>query len=148
MGRLGSNQNLRQSRGVSLVANARRRPPAMPGAACQKSLFDKLVDGGASSPARCRASNLRFEPWQFRLWRNLKTLWVFSLADFARISSKSPGAKSARKRFLLWKMGFSAAKIAPAAANRNLRFRFAGREATCLPFGQATFHRACRWARF
>ena len=30
--------------------------------ACQKSLFDKLVDGGASSPARCRASNLRFEP--------------------------------------------------------------------------------------
>ena len=53
--------------------------------------------------------------WMLRnqLGRNLKTLWVFSLADFARISSKSPGAKSARKRFLLWKMGFSAAKIAP-----------------------------------
>ena len=24
------------------------------------------VDGGASSPARCRASNFQFEPWQFR----------------------------------------------------------------------------------
>ena len=35
------------------------------------------------------------------------------LPDFARISSKSPGAKSARKRFLLWKMEFSAAKILP-----------------------------------
>ena len=36
-------------------------------------------------------------------------------------------------------MRFSAAKIVRAAANRNLRFRFAGREATCLPFRQATF---------
>ena len=34
--------------------------------------------------------------------------------DFARISSKSPSAKSARKRFLLWKMRFSAAKILPS----------------------------------
>ena len=24
------------------------------------------MDGGASSPARCRASNFQFEPWQFR----------------------------------------------------------------------------------
>ena len=27
----------------------------------------------------------------------------------------------------------------PGATNRNLRFRLVGREATCLPFGQATF---------
>ena len=30
-------------------------------------------------------------------------------------------------------------KSAPGATNRNLRFRLVGREATCLPFGQATF---------
>ena len=50
-----------------------------------KKEFDKLVDGGASSPA---------------------TAYQFLLKSF-----RFPGAKTARKRFLLWKMGFSAAKI-------------------------------------
>ena len=48
-------------------------------AGSQCGYFDKLVGRGASSPARCRASNLRFEPWQFCQRQNLKTPWVFSL---------------------------------------------------------------------
>ena len=50
-----------------------------------------------------------------------------------------PGAESARKRFFLRGAGSPPKKSAPGATNRNLRFRLVGREATCLPFGQATF---------
>ena len=50
-----------------------------------------------------------------------------------------PGAESARKRFFLRGQAPVLKKSAPGATNRNLRFRLVGREATCLPFGQATF---------
>ena len=54
---------------------------------------------------------------QFRQRRNLKTQRVFSLPatlyQFLLKSIRFPGAKTARKRFLLWKMGFSGAKIVP-----------------------------------
>ena len=50
-----------------------------------------------------------------------------------------PGAESARKRFFLRGAGSPPKKSAPGATNRNLRFRLVGREATCLPLGQATF---------
>ena len=51
-----------------------------------------------------------------------------------------PGAESARKRFFL-RGGKPPLRRnqRPGATNRNLRFRLVGREATCLPFGQATF---------
>ena len=50
-----------------------------------------------------------------------------------------PGAESARKQFFLRGQAPALKKSAPGATNRNLRFRLVGREATCLPFGQATF---------
>ena len=51
-----------------------------------------------------------------------------------------PGAESARKRFFLRGDKPPLRKNQrPGATNRNLRFRLVGREATCLPFGQATF---------
>ena len=55
----------------------------------QKLISQPLVDGGVNSPATAT-------PYQFPLK-----------------SYGFPGAETARKRFLLWKMGFSAAKIAP-----------------------------------
>ena len=87
-----------------------------PPTACQKS-FDKLVDGEASSPARCRASNLRFEPSAVSPRakpenpKGFQPLYhphqsPLKIKDFS-------GAETARKRFFLWKMGFSGAKIAP-----------------------------------
>ena len=54
-----------------------------------KKVFDKLVDGRASSPATATPTS------------------------FCKKSFRFPGAKTARKRFLLWKMRFSAAKIVP-----------------------------------
>ena len=84
--------------------------------ACQKS-FDKLVDGGASSPARCRVSNLRFEPSAVSPSAKPENPLGFQPSchpyQFLLKSFRFPGAKTARKRFLLWKMGFSAAKILP-----------------------------------
>ena len=50
-----------------------------------------------------------------------------------------PGAESARKRFFLRGQAPLRKNQRPGATNRNLRFRLVGREATCLPFGQATF---------
>ena len=50
-----------------------------------------------------------------------------------------PGAESARKQFFLRGQAPALKKSAPGATNRNLRFRLVGREATCLPLGQATF---------
>ena len=84
--------------------------------ACQKS-FDKLVDGEASSPARCRASNLRFEPSAVSPKAKPENPKGFQPLchphQFLLKSKRFPGAKTARKRFLLWKMGFSGAKIVP-----------------------------------
>ena len=83
--------------------------------AYQKSIFDKLADGEASSPAGCRASNFQFEPWQFRLWRNHRIRWILRLATLSNFRSRrfAAQAKIGGKRFLLWKMGFSDAKIVP-----------------------------------
>ena len=50
-----------------------------------------------------------------------------------------PGAESARKRFFLRGQAPLRKNQRLGATNRNLRFRLVGREATCLPFGQATF---------
>ena len=82
-----------------------------------KKDFDKLVDGGASSPARCRVSNLRFEPSAVSPSAKPENPLGFQPSchpyQFLLKSFRFPGAKTARKRFLLWKMGFSAAKILP-----------------------------------
>ena len=75
------------------------------------------MDGEASSPARCRASNLRFEPSAVSPKAKPENPKGFQppchphqsplkIKDFS-------GAETARKRFFLWKMGFSGAKIAP-----------------------------------
>ena len=82
-----------------------------------KKGFDKLVDGEASSPARCRASKLRFEPSAVSpraIPENPKGFQPpchphqspLKIEDFS-------GAEPAGKRFLLWKMRFSGAKIVP-----------------------------------
>ena len=123
--------------------------------ACQKSFFDKLVDGGASSPATatpCR-TRIRF-PAEILLIGSSRGLrpsrahpeaegtdspphHPFSdSAEILRISGRgickeaifSPGGQAPAPK-----------KSAPGATNQNLRFRLVGREATCLPFGQATF---------
>ena len=82
-----------------------------------KKGFDKLVDGEASSPSRCRASNLRFEPSAVSPKAKPENPKGFQPPclplQFLLKSKRFPGAKTARKRFLLWKMGFSGAKIAP-----------------------------------
>ena len=82
-----------------------------------KKDFAKLVDGGASSPARCRVSNLRFEPSAVSPSAKPENPLGFQPSchpyQFLLKSFGFPGAKTARKRFLLWKMGFSAAKILP-----------------------------------
>ena len=82
-----------------------------------KKGFDKLVDGEASSPARCRASNLRFEPSAVSPRAKPENPKGFQPPchphQFLLKSKRFPGAKTARKRFLLWKMGFSGAKIVP-----------------------------------
>ena len=75
------------------------------------------MDGEASSPARCRASNLRFEPSAVSPRAKPENPKGFQPPchplQFLLKSKRFPGAKTARKRFLLWKMGFSAAKILP-----------------------------------
>ena len=84
--------------------------------ACQKG-SDKLVGGEVSSPARCRASNLRFEPSAVSPRAKPENPKGFQppchphqsplkIEDFS-------GAEPAGKRFLLWKMRFSDAKIVP-----------------------------------
>ena len=82
-----------------------------------KKDFDKLVDGGASSPARCRVSNLRFEPSAVSPSAKPENPLGFQPSchphQFLLKSFRFPGAKTAKKRFLRWKMGFSAAKILP-----------------------------------
>ena len=98
------------------LSRLRRQLPFM-GAQLVKKGFDKLVDGEASSPARCRASNLRFEPSAVSPKAKPENPKGFQppchphqsplkIKDFS-------GAETARKRFFLWKMGFSGAKIVP-----------------------------------
>ena len=76
-----------------------------------KKGFDKLVDGEASSPARCRASNLRFEPSAVSPRAKPENPKGFQPPyhphQFLLKSKRFPGAKTARKRFLLWKMRFT-----------------------------------------
>ena len=80
-----------------------------------KKGFDKLVDGEASSPARCRGSNLRFEPSAVSPRAKPENPKGFQPSchphQFLLKSKRFPGAKTARKRFLLWKMRFT--KTAP-----------------------------------
>ena len=96
------------------LSRLRRKLPFM-GAQLVKKGFDKLVDGEASSPARCRGSNLRFEPSAVSPRAKPENPKGFQppchphqsplkIEDFS-------GAKPARKRFFLWKMGFT--KTAP-----------------------------------
>ena len=58
--RQSGDQALLQSASTATEKQTRRGHTASP--PLVKKDFDKLVDGEASSPARCRASNLRFEP--------------------------------------------------------------------------------------
>ena len=101
---------------------------AHPVSACQKA-FDKLVDGGASSPARCRASNFQFEPRQFRPQGETAESCGFCASchphhNLLEFSAKTLAANCARKRFLLWEMGFPDAKISTRSrrARRFCRF--------------------------
>ena len=100
-----------------LKRQTKTRGDKLLGSQLVKKGFDKLVDGEASSPARCRASNLRFEPSAVSPKAKPENPKGFQppchphqsplkIKDFS-------GAETARKRFFLWKMGFSGAKIAP-----------------------------------
>ena len=88
------------------------------GSACQKS-FDKLVDGEASSTARCRASNLRFEPSAVSPKakpENPKGFQPLCHPHQSPLKIKDfSGAETARKRFFLWKIGFTKPPHAHAA---------------------------------
>ena len=76
-----------------------------------KTCFDKMVDGEARSPARCRASNLRFEPSAVSPRAKPENPKGFQPPchphQFLLKPKRFPGAKTAGKRFLLWKMGFT-----------------------------------------
>ena len=112
------------------------------------------MDGGASSPATATPSEKdtiscgnHFD-WKFERLRPSRAHpeadgtdspphHPFSdSAEILRISGRgickeaifSPGGKPPLRK-----------NQRPGATNRNLRFRLVGREATCLPFGQATF---------
>ena len=81
------------------------------------------MDGGASSPARCRGSNFQFEPRQFRPQGETAESCGFCASchphQFPLKSVGFPGAETARKRFLLWEMGFPGAKISCDSAARG-----------------------------
>ena len=66
-----------------------------------KKEFDKLVDGRASSPARCRVSNLRFEPSAVSPSAKPENPLGFQPSchpyQFLLKSFRFPGAKTARK---------------------------------------------------
>ena len=94
------------------------------------------VDGGASSPARCRASNFQFEPRQFRPQGETAESCGFCASchplQFPLKSFGFPGAETARKRFLLWEMGFPGAKISTRARRACRRARFLCERAEAL----------------
>ena len=75
------------------------------------------MDGEAGSPARCRASNLRFEPSAVSPKAKPENPKGFQPSCHPHQSPLKiedfSGAEPARKRFFLWKMRFSDAKIAP-----------------------------------
>ena len=113
---------------LSFVQRTEKRPAAH---ACQphslsKNLFDKLVDGGASYPQFAMVVLLRLAACSPSLLIGLTSRCFAHRArascaprhchpyQFPLKSYGFPGAETARKRFLLWKMGFSAAKIAPS----------------------------------
>ena len=68
-------------------------------AACSTSLLIGLTSRCFAHRARASCAPRHCHPYQFPLK-----------------SYGFPGAETARKRFLLWKMGFSDAKISPASA--------------------------------
>ena len=113
LGTIESSKGLRPSRALPSFLTVWA---SLRSSACQKG-FDKLVDGEASSPARCRASNLRFEPSAVSPRAKPENPKGFQPPyhphQFLLKSKRFPGAKTARKRFLLWKMRFSGAKIVP-----------------------------------
>ena len=118
LGTIESSKGLRPSRALpSFLTVCAERPFKGLSAQLVKKGFDKLVDGEASSPARCRASNLRFEPSAVSPKAKPENPKGFQPPchphQFLLKSKRFPGAKTARKRFLLWKMGFSGAKIVP-----------------------------------
>ena len=94
------------------------------------------VDGGASSPARCRGSNFQFEPWQFCLQgKNAESCGFCASCHSLQFPLKSygfPGAETARKRFLLWEMGFPDAKISTRSRRAGRRERFMCERAAVL----------------
>ena len=55
-------------KGMKLVQSCKEKIDhlAVDLSACQKSLFDKLVDGGASSPATTTPTQVLLEPFGFR----------------------------------------------------------------------------------
>ena len=113
------------------------------------------MDGGASSPAtatpcgkriRFPAEDLLIEsregcgPLEHNRRRRGRIPLCTTLSQIPLKSFGFPGAESARKRFFLRGGKPPLRKNQrPGATNRNLRFRLVSREATCLPFGQATF---------
>ena len=94
--------------------------------ACQKSLFAKLVGGGVNYPQFAMVTLLRLAACSVPLLIGLTSRCFAHRArascaprhchphQFPLKSCGFSGAETAKKRFLLWKMGFSAAKIAPS----------------------------------
>ena len=94
--------------------------------ACQKSLFAKLVGGGVNYPQFAMVTLLRLAACSVPLLIGLTSRCFAHRArascaprhchpyQFPLKSYGFSGAETARKRFLLWKMGFSSAKIAPS----------------------------------
>ena len=92
----------------------------------KKVFFDKLVDGGVNYPQFAMVTLLRLAACSVPLLIGLTSRCFAHSArascaprhchphQFPLKSYGFPGAETARKRFLLWKMGFSVAKIAPS----------------------------------
>ena len=95
------------------------------------------MDGGACSPARCRASNFQFEPRQFCPQGKTAESCGFCasyhpLHNLLEFSAKTLAANCARKRFLLWEMGFPDAKISTRLRRTGRRRRFYCERASAL----------------
>ena len=78
------------------------------------------MDGEASSPARCRGSNLRFEPSAVSPRAKPENPKGFQppchpLQSPLKIEDFS-GAEPARKRFFLWELGFTKTALCPRCA--------------------------------